>query len=337
MKKEYPDASRKKLVGELLKNTDKLLKVGDYEQALSEVEKSLELEPGNFYAQAYKERITALREKYGESSPAAGAAPETPRRVDPAIPEAETVPEDEGEDTPGTEHAETRAGADPVNLREQIARERADQESETQRQAEEIARKSLEQEIHQGAAAGKMMAAAREAAARAIEEGRLRARSELIARYRDGVGSFLASGDVEGAFAELSRLTIVDPEYPAIAEFDRQISAAAEENIVSSAGEGAAEGGQISREMAGEIFGNILKAAWREGTPNASQAEVVDKARKRLEITPGEERQVMSRVQREVVNEAMREAYRDGDPNPETRSFLDRLTTELSQGLKSFS
>jgi len=73
MKKEYPDASRKKLVGELLKNTDKLLKIGDYEQALSEVEKSLELEPGNFYAQAYKERITALREKYGESSPAAGA------------------------------------------------------------------------------------------------------------------------------------------------------------------------------------------------------------------------------------------------------------------------
>jgi NAD(P)-dependent dehydrogenase (short-subunit alcohol dehydrogenase family) len=47
-------------VGEYLRNADRLLKSGEYESTLTEVEKSLELEPGNFYAQAYKDRINAL-------------------------------------------------------------------------------------------------------------------------------------------------------------------------------------------------------------------------------------------------------------------------------------
>lgn len=330
MKKEYSDASRKKLVGEILKNADKLLKAGDYEQALSEVEKSLELEPGNFYAQAYKERITNLREKHGDSAAVPSPDSRGAQPVDPAIPEAEIIT-----DTPGevdlSEDPAPENEVEIANLHEQIARERADLESETLRQAEEMTRKALEEEIHHGATAEKLVGAEREAMSQAIEEGRQQAQTEIISRCEESIARLLGSGDVEGAFNELSRLTIVDPEHGKLPEFNLQIEAATDATVNTSA----EEPPKISRETVGVVFGNILKAAWREGTPNAAQAGLVDAARTRLEITPDENRSLMSKVQREVITEAMREAYRDGDPDAEVRSFLDSLTSELSAAAKT--
>jgi tetratricopeptide (TPR) repeat protein len=343
MKKDYPDAQRKKLVAELLKSADKLLKSGEFDQALAEVEKGLELEPGNFYAQAYKERIATLRERHG--GPAATGKPSRPepRPVDQAIPQAEIIPDepgevppaeiitDEPEDAVAAESLPPAPDADIDDLREQHERERATQESETDKQAEEIARKALEQEITQGVAAEKMAVAEREATARAIEEGRARARTEIVSRLENSVAALLSSGDLEGAFAELSRLSIADPENERLQDLRLQIDAATAKTFTPATGDAET----FSRETAGVVFGNILKAAWREGTPNEAQARVVDAARTHLGVSPEEEKTVMMKIQREVITEAMREAYRDGDPDPETKSFLDRLTTELAEGLRA--
>lgn len=356
MKKDLPDSSRKKMVAEMLKSADRLLKAGEYDQALAEVEKSLELEPGNFYAQAYKERITALREKHGQARPAAPAAGQKSLPVDPAIPEAEIIsdtpeppaaepglpappPAMAGESAPGepadavTEAGATHADADIVNLREQLERERAAQESEAARQAEELARQALEREITEGAAAEKLKAAERAATERAIGEGRSKARAGFILKTEEALASLLASGDVEGAYREFATLTIVDPKNAKLGDFRGRIDAATDKALSATAGEPP----KVSRETAGVVFGKILKAAWREGSPDAAQKGAIDSARTRLEITPEEEKALMTKVQREVIAEAMREAYRDGDPDPETKAFLDSLTTAFSPASRSGS
>lgn len=56
------DTARKKQASELLKNADKFLKAGDFKAALQEVENALEIDPGNFYARAYKDRIFSAKQ-----------------------------------------------------------------------------------------------------------------------------------------------------------------------------------------------------------------------------------------------------------------------------------
>ena len=71
--------ARKKQASEFLKNADRYYKAADIPSALSEVEKTLAIDPGNFYARAYKERLLhaqqhpeqAVREeKKAEKAPA---------------------------------------------------------------------------------------------------------------------------------------------------------------------------------------------------------------------------------------------------------------------------
>ncbi|MBI3194964.1 MAG: hypothetical protein HYZ34_10955 [Ignavibacteriae bacterium] len=59
------DGERKKQASELIKNADKLLKSGDAASALEAVEKALQLDPGNLYAQAYRQRINSVLGKTG--------------------------------------------------------------------------------------------------------------------------------------------------------------------------------------------------------------------------------------------------------------------------------
>ncbi len=65
------DGERKKQASELIKNADKLLKGGDPTSALQAVEEALQFDPGNLYAQAYRQRISSLLGKsIAEEKPA---------------------------------------------------------------------------------------------------------------------------------------------------------------------------------------------------------------------------------------------------------------------------
>ena len=66
------ESAKKRLASDLLKNADKLLKNGDFDGALHEIEKALEIDPGNFYARAYKDRIVSAREQSGVRDPDEG-------------------------------------------------------------------------------------------------------------------------------------------------------------------------------------------------------------------------------------------------------------------------
>jgi hypothetical protein len=58
---------KKRQASDLLKNADKLLKSEDYRGALREIEQALDIDPGNFYARAYKDRIITQLEHLGET------------------------------------------------------------------------------------------------------------------------------------------------------------------------------------------------------------------------------------------------------------------------------
>ena len=82
------DNVRKKQASELLKNADRLLKEGRYTEALEEVEKTLGLDPKNFYAKAYKERIAAAMQGKNETGTLSSvSSPAVPK------PDAETQPD----------------------------------------------------------------------------------------------------------------------------------------------------------------------------------------------------------------------------------------------------
>ncbi|MBI5215720.1 MAG: hypothetical protein HY960_08200 [Ignavibacteriae bacterium] len=100
------DGERKKQASELIKSADKLLKNGEAASALEAVEEALQLDPGNLYAQAYRQRINNVLGKTGteekpipqqplvQQVPAPKPATEQPKVVtettkSPVVPEAE--------------------------------------------------------------------------------------------------------------------------------------------------------------------------------------------------------------------------------------------------------
>lgn len=342
---EHSESSRKKLVGEYLRNADKLLKSGEYEEALSEVEKSLELEPGNFYAQAYKERINALREKHGRtgelrpSPPAGGLGARTGLVSPPQRPATPPAPESgAGEDADqatgaGVEGALPKESplqgeTDIAGLRDQLERERATQESETHRQAEEIAMKALEEELRQREDADRLKTAEQQALADALAAAPSEARREIVERAKADFGELISKGDTDGAFTQLARIRIVDPVNADLADLELRLDSATSSVMKVPAGEVK----PLPREIAMQWFGKLLRSAWSEGQPNRVQAEAITRARTRFSVTDDEEKPLLAGIQREIVVEAVRQAYTGGEPDPETRSFIETLARELSVG-----
>jgi class 3 adenylate cyclase len=73
------DAERKKRINDYLKHADQLLKASDYDAAFLEVERALALDPNNYYALAYRERILdGIKEKAAEEPKPVPRAPEAP-------------------------------------------------------------------------------------------------------------------------------------------------------------------------------------------------------------------------------------------------------------------
>src|SRR5262249_35122644 len=62
----------------LLKAADRFMKAGEIDNALVEIDKTIELDPQNFYARAYKERLKNIQKKGGRAgaeTPAAAPVP----------------------------------------------------------------------------------------------------------------------------------------------------------------------------------------------------------------------------------------------------------------------
>ncbi|MFA6540208.1 MAG: response regulator [Bacteroidota bacterium] len=58
---------KQKMISELLRNADKVIKVGNYEEAMRFINSVFDLDQKNVYAKAYKERIISLLELHGAS------------------------------------------------------------------------------------------------------------------------------------------------------------------------------------------------------------------------------------------------------------------------------
>lgn len=337
---EIPDSQRKKLVGELLRNADRLLKGGEYAQALTEVEKSLELEPGNFYAQAYRERITALREKHGAAGdrPAASeqaAGPKAGLAAEPSPPPAPMTELTEATGArieevtgPETEDGEEPAGRDIAGLKEQLDRERASNDDEASRQAEAMARESLENELRQREAADRLRAAEQQATAEALAGAAAGALSEFTDRAAESFGRLLGAGDLDGAFRQIAAIGIVDPRDARLGDMSDRLDAAALAAMPPAAGDART----TPREIPLQWYGKLLRSAWSEGTPNRVQSEAVAEAKKRFAVTADEEMALLGAIRREIVTEALKAAYSGGEPDPETKGFLETLARELAVG-----
>jgi hypothetical protein len=364
---EYSDSARKKLVGEYLRNADKFLKNGEYEQALAEVERSLELEPGNFYAQAYKERITALRDKHARpgdrpapqaagqpAPPKSGLGSERPSQAPPPdlteLTEATGALVEEVAHEDVTDEVETPAGEqsadmspasgipaedtplpeqkDLAELKERIGRERSSQETETSRQAEEFTRKALEEELREHEATERLKAGEQHAMTDALAGAAAAAVSEVVNRGEGSFTRLLATGDLEGAFRELASIGIADPGTARLGELTAALDAATRAALKPAA----AEQRTAPREIHLQWYGKLLRSAWSEGAPNRVQADAVANAKKRFKVTPEEEKGLLAAIQKEIVAGAVKEAYGAGEPDPETKAFLEALARELSAG-----
>jgi hypothetical protein len=342
---EYSDSSRKKLVGELLRNADKLLKSGEYNEALAEVEKSLELEPGNFYAQAYKERISALREKHMKPGNRPAMPPTTPGTgtglaADQVKPGQPAPPSPPGELTEATgAHIEELSGDEPQKgdepagrdiavLKEQLNRERASHEDETARQAEELAKEALQNELRQREEADRLRAAEQQATQEALAGAAAEALAEVVRRSADDFTRFLAAGDLDAAFRSLTVIGIVDPGNAELGAMTARVDAAA----LAATPSVAAEVRTTPREIPLQWYAKLVRAAWSEGTPNGAQSAAVAEARKKFKVTPDEEKTLVTGTKKEIVLEALKEAYREGGPDVETREYLESLARQLSVG-----
>lgn len=157
------EGSKKKQAGEYLKNADKLLKQGEFDAALEEVERCLEIDQGNFYAHAYKERIISLRAK-SQQQPAAPAKPPAPvpaaapgqaapaQPAHPAPPPAAAQPNAEKQPP---RHAPEKVSEHHTPLTQEEARkkfldEKRRTEEEIRKQSEE-ARRRAEEELRRRA------------------------------------------------------------------------------------------------------------------------------------------------------------------------------------------
>jgi hypothetical protein len=157
---QQPESSKKRQAGEYLKTADKLLKQSEFDAALVEVERCLELDPGNFYAHAYKERIISLRAKHAQQPhPPAAAAPAPPPAASaPPHPAQESAPAPapRQEGKPGEHSAPAKPSEQPhVPLTQEEARkkfldEKRRAEEELRKQAEE-ARRRAEEELRRRA------------------------------------------------------------------------------------------------------------------------------------------------------------------------------------------
>ena len=322
---EMSDSARKKLVGEHLRNADKLLKTGDYDEALAEVEEGLTLEPGNFYAQAYKERIGALREKHGKpggpsrATPAAPApksglgsvpspppsAPARPAAADPGelsedsgarIEELDQHETDELPEPAAIDDAAIETGRAVADLREQLDRKRATQEDETRRQTEELARQALERELRERDEAGRLRAAELEATTAALTAAPAEALARVVGKAAEAFEWRLGTGDLDGAFRELASIGIVEPGHHQLPGMTERLEAATLASIAPALG----GPGSAPRDIPLQWYGRLLRAAWGEGKPNTAQAETLRAARLRFAVTPEEERELLAGIQREI-------------------------------------
>jgi class 3 adenylate cyclase len=87
------DAERKKRINDYLKHADQLLKASDYDAAFVEVERALGLDPNNYYALAYRERILdGIKERTAEQVKAAPPPPVVPpAKIDVAPPVVSSI------------------------------------------------------------------------------------------------------------------------------------------------------------------------------------------------------------------------------------------------------
>src|SRR6185436_4316085 len=103
---------------------------------------------------------------------------------------------------------EEPAGRDIEGLKEQLGRELASHEDEASRQAEEMARMALENELRQGEEADRLRAAEQQATQEALAGVAAGALGEVVKRSADDFARLLASGDPEGAFKALATIGI---------------------------------------------------------------------------------------------------------------------------------
>lgn len=131
------DEAKKRKSGDLLKNVDKLLKTDDYRGALDLIEQALEIDPGNFYARAYKDRIMAqlehLDESIGEGYPKDQADNELKQKIH--------AEQHRAEEEQKRQDADHQRGETELRRRAQEVESRRLQEEDTRRQFEEERRK----------------------------------------------------------------------------------------------------------------------------------------------------------------------------------------------------
>jgi hypothetical protein len=333
------DSSKKKQAGEYLKKADKLLKSGEYEAALEEVEKCLEIDPGNFYAHAYKERIIAVRSK--KPQPPSAEPAQHPQQPPAGGGKAK-------EQQPAPKPAEAQAHPTQEEVRKKFLEEKRKAEEDARKQAEEARRRAEEElrrraleldAMHKNEETQRAKAEA-EARRKALEEEKLRKEEEQRRKIAEEERARLEE-EARKKAEELARKKLED-EIKAKQEAEAQRKQ--EEELIRAA---EAEAKEIAKkqklsEYAEQAKQLIAAKDWNKAVIPVLKMQFVEKdhadGKKLLEIIRVEQRKLWNHKLQEaesVPNELRLLSYKKALTLAMKEGLPDALLTTMLQQLRS--
>jgi hypothetical protein len=149
------DIAQKHEAAEHLRSADRHLKSGMYDEALKEVELSLQLDPGNFYARAFRERIIAIQKDGTETpGPSPTMQPSNGERAGAAV-TSSTTQKVESVDPPKASEQPAEAKPSQEEARKKFLEEQHKSAEDAKKRAveerrrieEELRRRALEFEV----------------------------------------------------------------------------------------------------------------------------------------------------------------------------------------------
>ncbi|MDI6765877.1 MAG: hypothetical protein QME52_03540 [Bacteroidota bacterium] len=345
------DAARKRQASDMLKNADKLLKAGDFKSALKEIDNALEIDPGNFYARAYKDRILSAKQHGTEKSSEVSISQDEEEFKKKLHAEQQRIEEEtkrnEAERQRAEEELRRRALEDETKRsqeeeskkrREEETKKKLDQErqrvevetrkridEEKQRLQEELRKREEFARQHAEEEALRKAKQEEEFIRKEQEKGRQEALNQKVESYLIRSKQHFDSKAYEESLTEIFKIYSLLPEHLEA----RQIETLINKEKLPIEEEKLKELKIIPRQSYIEKYKRFLILAWSEGLPSQEEQSLIVELGAALNISPDEHQTIEPSVKSEAYVNAVRKAWQDGTLSPEEVKHLERLRDEL--------
>ncbi|HWP83041.1 MAG TPA: response regulator [Bacteroidota bacterium] len=292
-----PRDDAKKLVSEILKRVDNLLKTNQFDQAGTELNKAKQLDPRNVYIYAYEERIASLleQEKKRQAEAAKRAEEEARRKQE----EEQRRLEEEKK----RKEEEARRKIEEARRLQTEEEKRRKAEEERRRAAEKAAVEAKEKQQTQAPSVAKPHPTQATKAPQAVSDFINVTREEAIAVYKKA----LMDVWTDGATTREEELRLL--------YLRASLSITLEEHAV------------LQAEVKRETYYAKLKRGWASGLITSESSPVISDYQQQYRISPDEHKEIQAKVLAEIKSNKKKPVIMVIDDD---QKMLDLLTETLS-------